>query len=66
MKIKGFEQITFSDRLHSRKTRNQINKDYPGQAMVRGDCCYITDNHYEYCKDYVQVHCNINKNYLPR
>ena len=61
MKNKKFIPITLPDINLAAELTRSINKDYPDQAKVENDCCYITAEHMKKCKDYVQTHCKIRK-----
>lgn len=50
-------QLTIPDRSFAEKTALNINKNFAGQARVIDDCCYITKEYYEFCKDYVSKKC---------
>lgn len=52
-------QLTHPDRKFAEQVAANINKDYPGQAIVKDDCCFITVKHLIYCESYVIDHCKI-------
>jgi len=55
-------QVTIKDKAFARKIANQINKDYPKQAIVKGGCCFITEKHRHYCTEYVKANCQLKSN----
>ena len=57
--MKEWKKITYRGRKLAEETAARINADYPGTAKVEDECCYITADHYEYCKNYVLTHCAI-------
>jgi len=52
------KQLTYRDRF-SDTVAEDINKDYPGQAIVKDGKCYITNEYWIMCKNYVLEKCNI-------
>ena len=46
-------------REFSQEVADNINKDYPGSAIVKDNCCFVTDEYWEFCKNYVQANCKI-------
>ena len=52
-------QLTQRDATFAHETASRINKDYPGSATVLDGKCFITDEHWEYCKQYVLDNCKI-------
>lgn len=50
--------LTRKDAKFAQETADHINKSYPGVATVENDCCVITDEHWKYCQEYVEIHCN--------
>ena len=61
----NYVQLTDSmDIGAAQKTAENINKDYPGVAMVSaakltGWCVYIKKTYWEYCEKYVRENCRI-------
>ena len=43
------------------RVAENINKDYPNQAIIKNDRCYVTAAYWEYCKYYVKRHCKTKK-----
>lgn len=54
-------QVTLPNYKQAIETRDRINRDYPKQAYIRDNCCYISQVHSDYCKDYVVMRCRIRK-----
>ena len=52
-------QLTHPDKEIAIKVAENINKDYPLEASVIDDCCYITKQYYDHCKDLVKARCKI-------
>jgi len=55
--------LTLKDKSFADKTAQNINKDYPGEAIVINDCCLVTKKYWLDCKKYVQSHSRIK--YTP-
>ena len=47
-------------RKFSEEIADNINKDFPGSATVENNCCYIKDEYWESCKNYVQANYKLN------
>lgn len=63
MKKQRYYAVTVKDKKFAIKTAERINKSYPGVATVINDRCLITEEHYKWCKKYVEEHCRIKGGY---
>ena len=50
-------------RKFSQGVADNINKDYPGSAIVENNLCYITNEYWQYCQDYVSANCETSSEY---
>ena len=57
--MKHYYQLTEKSQAFAEKIAAGINKDFPDQAMVKGDCCYIRDEYWDMCKAHVQKHATL-------
>ena len=57
--ISEYHQVTKPSKALAKEICAGINKDYPNKAVVYKDSCWITKEHYKYCKDYVLTKCKI-------
>ena len=60
-----YKKLTHKHPRTATETAARINADYPGAAIVKDDCCFITQSYYRYCRAYVLEHCSL-KNYSYR
>jgi len=51
--------LTLKDKSFADKTAQNINKDYPGEAIVIDGCCLVTKKYWLAAKKYVQSHSKI-------
>ena len=56
-----YYQLTHPDKRFAEGIAGRINKNYPGCAIVKNDCCHIKEGYWESCKAYVKSHCKIKR-----
>jgi len=54
----GFYQLTFGSEYFAKQIAKNINKDYPDCAVVENDGCFITNEYWTKCRNYVEKFCN--------
>ena len=53
-------------REFSQGIADNINRDYPNSAIVENNLCYITNEYWQFCQDYVSANCKTQREYNMR
>lgn len=59
MKIEGYYRFTNAGKKFAKIVCDQINEDYPGSAMIKNSCCYITNEYRRDVERRVLQHCSL-------
>ena len=54
--------ITNRDLKFAKMITKGINDDYPGKAFVFSGCCYITNEHWEFCQNTIKEKYTLKRN----